>query len=166
MYSIKIKLAFTLLEILLVVVILGILVTMILPQFGKQYHNLQIQYAAEELVNHMRYAQTWAISHNENLIMETNDEMAQYQMKQTSLKDQQSLESKFSKDSQLSRRYSKLVTLPASIKMETPNEKVKFYPDGTIDKTYVDLCLEKKCYTISTREQRGAIILSDGSPND
>ena len=49
------------------------------------------------------------------------------------------------------------VHLPDDVKLSTEVSRMNFYPDGNIDRGEIMVCREKRCFTLSTKQQRGIV---------
>jgi len=70
---------FTLIEIIMVIVIIGILVTLAMPRF-EAYHQIKLQGAAKNLVSHIRYTQSIAVSRHEDYALSFDIDQDVYQI--------------------------------------------------------------------------------------
>jgi len=107
--------AFTLIEIMVVVVIVGVLSAMILPRFGSQRDNARLRAESERLLAAMRFAQTYATGHQTEcriLFKETDEDEIAYRLE---ISDDDS-ESGYAP---LSSMTVKPTTWPVSIKLDT-----------------------------------------------
>lgn len=106
--------AFTLIEVMVVVIIIGVLSAMILPNFGPQRDNAQLRAESERLLAAMRFAQTYATGHQIEcrlLFKETDEDAIAYRVE---IPDDDS-ESGYAP---LSSMTVKPTTWPASIKLD------------------------------------------------
>lgn len=72
--------AFTLLEMLLAVMILGILVSVAIPSAGGSFHHLSVKDAALTMASNIRYAQAYAVHHGRPVRLQVDKEKATYQL--------------------------------------------------------------------------------------
>ena len=154
--------AFTLIEIILVVLILGVVVGMAVPNFSRTYSTFQLKQFTEDLVYLMRYAQSRAITNNREIRLEFDPEFLQYWLTQ-----QKEGEERGAGDPVFERftgRYGRIFKVPPELRIKTGMNTVSFYPDGTIARARMDVCRDEKCLTISTKEQRGFVqVLEENS---
>jgi prepilin-type N-terminal cleavage/methylation domain-containing protein len=147
---------FTLLELTIVVIILGILSALTIPLFRNSFSNLQLSNTAHNLASLMRYAQERSIVERINYQLNFNPQLSQFWLTQ----EQDPLTP--GRYTRLSGKTGKINFLPREVKIETEKYIVNFYPDGKIDKTTIYLSDTKEHYfTITTQEQTGYTELFD-----
>jgi len=148
--------SFTLLEIILVVLVIGVIAGLTVPNFSRTYANLELKKGAEDLAYLMRYAAGRAVIKNIKTRLEFNPEFSKYWLAEE-IKDSEEEEGgEFKK---ISGRLGKKNNVPSRIKIELEEEFVYFYPDGSMDKKYIYVCDEKKCLIVSTKEKRGEVLV-------
>ena len=150
--SIK-KSAFTLIEILLVMAVMAVIAGLTVPSFGRSFKALKLKKTAEDVAFLMRYAQSRAVSKSQTLSLAFNSERSQYWISQGATDDMSS--------GRISSHLGRPRKIPTGVDVELEQESMSFHPDGSIDKQYVYVCQEDRCYTISSREQRGAVHVFD-----
>ena len=150
------RLGFTLLEMILVVFILSILTAMALPNFQHHYEQVQCQTTASHLAQLMRYAQSEALVTNQPIKLEFFSNFSRYAFAFDVSKNQEV--------QKLPSLLARSVSLPEHFQVTAP-ALIHFYPDGSIDKKQILMCYQKYCFTISTEEQRGKVILYEASPS-
>ncbi len=151
--------AFTLIEIILVVLILSVIACLAIPNFGQTYSQLQLKQTTEDLAYLMRYAQTFAISNSQNVQLEFDSEFSSYWLNKSTA-DTSVADSSFVR---INGRMGRTFDIPRTIKIKAENAYILFYPDGKIDKVRIDVCQEQKCLAISTKEQKGYVRVFDAS---
>ena len=161
---------FTLIEILLVVVLLGIIAGAAFPSLGKSYTMMRLQVEANDLSYAMRYAQGKAIAEKRKHRLEFNSDFSKYFILEDSGND---VEFEGDEDSsyvdgeyrRFSGRRGRTFKIAEDITVDAAKQSVEFYPDGSIEKIQVNLCYGKKCLVVSTQEHRGRVqVLKLSSP--
>lgn len=150
------KSAFTLLELTIVIIIIGILSAFSIPIFRNSLTNLQLSNTARNLSCLMRYAQERSIVERINYQLNFDPQLSQFWL----TKEQDPLTP--STYARLSGKMGRVTFLPQKVKVETEKYLVNFYPDGTIDKTIIYISDQKGHYfTITTQEQTGYVEFFD-----
>ncbi len=145
--KIKEEKGFTLIEMLLVVLVLAIIAGISIPNFKGTYSGMQLKNEVDQLTYLMRYAQSRAVIKNAPMQVVFISNNRQYRLLQKK-------EDEFEK---FSSRMGRLYSVSDKISITAQKDHINFYPDGSIDKERVDVCSDKKCFIISTREQRGYV---------
>ena len=147
--------SFTLVELLLVVVILGIFIGFSVPSFRKTYLNLSSNNTARNIAFLMRYAQARAIAERANYKLNFDSGNKRCWLEKESVETPGLFEKVYS-------RLARDIILPRDIKVEAGLNPVNFYPDGKIDsaKIYI-ICNNDIKFTISTQGQIGHVEISD-----
>jgi len=144
---------FTLLEMILVVVLVGALTVFSVPNMRGTWRNVLLRRAAGDAAALMRYAQSRAVL-NQSRICFGFDEVAQsYQIRQ---------EGKTESQKVITNRWGRTFRVPAGVICEMTANPLMFYLDGKIDRGRMIFCQDERCFTVSTREQRGRVLLIDG----
>ncbi len=146
--------AFTLVEILLVVVIMGVITVLAAPKFSRTYAGIELRKAADDLAYRMRYAQSYAVTNNTLARLEFDPSSMQYSLARQS--DDETSSGTFEK---IANDLGARVSVPAGIAMsfEEGETAIDFYPDGTIDKRRISFCRKEECVFVSTQKQRGQV---------
>lgn len=148
----------TLIELLLVLFLLVLVASFAVPNFYRSYQGLIQQQAVEDLVYAMRYAQSQAVIQGQMIRLALADDQAGYWLEVKGADDKADGAS----FSPLPGTWGREKRIPAGLRA-TNLSPIHFYPDGTIEKTAFSICGERQCQTISTREQRGKVLVYDES---
>ena len=146
--------AFTLVEIILVVLLLSVITGMTIPNFRNSLGKVKLQNSANHIAYAMRYAQSRAITKNVLVRFECNQTSGNYWLTEQK-KDVSGQGDKFFV--KLAHKMGKKFSLPDGINIESDSLKILFYKDGRIEKQVIKLCGRVSCFLISTREQRGHV---------
>ena len=150
--------SFTLLEILLVVVILGIVVGFAVPNFQNTFNRFQLSETAKDIASLMRYAQGRAIMKGKKQQLEFDSEHSRYWLTEQ-VKDEEQDSAIYET---IKGRYGRVFGIPKEIKVDAENPHIRFYPDGKIDKARIFVHDgSEHYYTISTKEQTGYVQIYD-----
>ncbi len=150
---------FTLIEIILVLVILGVIAGLTVPRIGQNFIELQLKRTANDLSYLMRYAQSRAITKNRMVRLEFDDNFSKVWLTQST--EEASPEEDNKSFERITGRLGRTLTVPDKIYLEAETVPVQFYPDGSMDRVRLYVCHEKDCLTVSTQEQRGAVRVFD-----
>lgn len=152
--------SFTLIELLLVVVLLGVVAGLAVPNFSNTYVNFQLSETAKNISALMQYAQSRSIIKGVRHQMELDPSFSKYWLTQ---------EASSSEDEEgtgiferIPGRFGRMFAIPQDIAVESEDPKILFYPDGKIDKIRIYLHNKKGDYfTITTEEQAGQVQILD-----
>ena len=148
----KVNKAFTLVEILLVIVVIGIILGLALPNFSNGYSRLQLNKTADDLLSISRWAQAMAISQERTYVLTFSADRYSYKLIRTKLSegadDQDSFEP-------VQGGLGRMHKIPDAIYLKTKNDRIEFYPDGSIGSATIELISSEQKTTLSTNEVRG-----------
>lgn len=150
---------FTLVEMLLVVVLLGVLAAAAMPEFFRSYQHLQLQETTNDLAYFMRYAQSRAVLKNQPVRLVFSEDYKRYwlaQLPETDDPDNESVEFV-----RISGRWGRTFSIPDEIEVRTPATHIEFLSDGQLQKLDIPVCHRDACMTITTRQRRGQIEVLD-----
>ena len=147
--------AFTLAEMLLVLVLLSIATALTLPNLSKSFNQVQLQNSANTLSFTMKYAQSLAITKNKQIRLLFDPSYKTYQLCEINP------DPTIQTCEVLKGRWGKKTPIPSDIVLTSPNTSVDFMPNGQIEKIQLRLCQKANCLLISTQEQRGQIEVLD-----
>ena len=158
------KFGFTLIEVLLVLVILGVIAGLSIPNLSQTYSTILLNQTASDIAYLMRYAQSRAVLGRQALRLVLDPQTKQYSLKQ---EDSTITENEPSfRFRPILGRLGRTFTIPPEIQVTTENPTVDFQPDGNIQKISWSLCRKKKCLTISTKEQIGYVQIFEEEDKD
>lgn len=153
---------FTLIEILLVVLLLGVVAGLAIPNFSQLYSNLQLSETTKNVAFLMRYAQGRAIIKKKLHRFEFDTVKNQCWLMQEA--DANAEKRDEGVDFQpISGKMGQSLSLPEGITLETDKPLILFYPDGKIDKARLYLHDSRNRYfTVSTQDQFGYVQIFEG----
>lgn len=137
--------ALTLLELLLIVVIISVLLGLSVPYLNKSIKNSKFKSFADKTYLFLDYAKNRAIIRAIILQMRFDQEKKQIVLEERETK----------------QKIFRSVKIPDGINMQLSNEKINFYPDGTLQKFEVVIYNDKRKITISSLGFDGKIILNE-----
>jgi len=147
---------FTLIELLLVLVLLVVVIGLAAPNFSSTYNRLQLQRTVQDLGYLMRYAQSRAVIKQSSLHLEFDSEYKAYWLMEKVKGQERDEGGAFER---LTGRLGRRTTINDEINIEAEGHTISFYPDGKIDKQHLRLCNDRRCFMISTKEQRGKVLI-------
>jgi prepilin-type N-terminal cleavage/methylation domain-containing protein len=162
--------AFTLIEILLVLVVVGIILALALPNFSKGYSRFQLNKTADDLLSISRWAQAMAIGQERIYALSFSNDRSSYGLvrevaaNEETMPDQNNFEPV---NGALGRMHAVpdaihlVVTQPYDSKGTGNIDRIEFYPDGTIDSATIELISPKERTTLSSTEVRGMMTKVD-----
>jgi Tfp pilus assembly protein FimT len=144
-------------EMLLVIVILAVIAGLSVPSFKKSFSGMELKNQAQELVYLMRYAQSHAVTKGVRVRLNIDLGSKKYFLTEAQ-------EEKTPPDFKpIVGQMGHVYQLSQSLDFEANDHELDFFPDGTIEKKQMRLCLEKECFVISTQEQRANIRMSSAT---
>jgi len=147
---------FTLVELLLVVVIIGILIGLSAPLFRKSYDNFQLTDSAKNFVSLMRFAQVSSIVDRRRFRINFDSQKSKYWLTKES---DPANPDAFSR---IHGKFGRTVMVPKQIKIEFADDNITFCPDGTADEVVIYFSnRNNKFYTCLTEGQTGYVRLLD-----
>ena len=148
--------AFSLIELLLVIVLLGVIAAVSVPNFSNTYRRMQLKDKAENVEYLMNYGQSRAIIKNFSFRLQWSEDFRSCWLMEEVVQDDNS--SSQEKDFQkVAGRWGREIVFPSDMQVVSSLAQFEFYPDGTIDKGTISVCDPKNCYTVSTQEKRGRV---------
>jgi len=138
--------AFTFIEILIVVFIIGVIASFSIPRFRETFNNLQLKMAAHDLSQFFRYAQGESIR-NECIHKIVIDNHSYWLM----------AEKEGGEFERTPGRWGRTNLINYNIEVIAENEEIFFYPEGRIDRVEIELNRGEKFYTLTTKERQGYV---------
>ncbi len=117
--------AFTLLELLFVLVFLGVLAGISLPRLKNTFESFQLNSFSDKLVSSLNYFCTLSKVEGEVISLSIDNEKKKYQFRR-------------SQDSKVLRAYN----IPEILTLESDKGQIHFYPDGSIDEVTIRISSE------------------------
>lgn len=147
---------FTLVELLLVVLIMGILVGISTPLFKNTYYDFQLTDTAQRISGLVRFAQASAIVERAKFRINFNSEKTKYWL------EKESDPAKPNEFLRISGKFGRANSVPQDIKIEYENDTITFYPDGSADEAVIYFRNKNnKFYTCLIEGQTGYVRLLD-----
>ena len=149
--------AFTLIEIILVVVILAIVLAIAVPSFTGKFKGLHLQQTVDDLRTCSRWAQAMAVGEHRIYAVAFDKERKSYSILR-SAEDETSVTGEFGPvPSSLGRRR----MIPEDVQLKVQSDRLHFYPDGTIDPGTIEVLSGEKRITLTSTLIRGSLIVND-----
>jgi len=150
--------AFTLVEILVVIIVVGILIALAAPNFSKGYSRFQLNKTADDLLSASRWAQAMAIGQERIYALSLTSDHRSYKLVRVkSGVENDSHDSFEAVNGPLGRMH----TIPDPIRLSTQDDRIEFYPDGTIDPGTIQLASADQKTVLSSTEVRGMMTKVD-----
>ena len=162
--------AFTLIEILLVIIVVGIVLALAVPNFSKGYSRFQLDKTADDMLSVSRWAQAMAIGQERIYALSFSNDHSSYGLvrevavNEETAPDQNNFEPV---NGSLGRMHivpdiiHLVMTQPYDSKGTGNIDRIEFYPDGTIDSATIQLTSPKQKMTLSSSEVRGMMTKVD-----
>ena len=138
-------------------ILLGVTAGLALPNFSETYGKIVFQKSVADLAGAMRYAQARAVSHKRAQEIQFDVSEQSYWLMQRSEDSSELSEVYEPVETRLGRKNK----IPEQIKLDAQNRSIRFYTDGTMDKTRLYLTHRDQTMTISTQEQQGQVRVFD-----
>ena len=156
----KLNKAFTLIEILLVVIIVGIVLGLAAPNFSSGYSHFQLNKTADDLLSVSRWAQAMAVGQERAYALSFSDDRHSYSLVRSKVGNDQ-INAQINDDPNnqdtfepVNGTLGRMHTIPDTIHLDT-QDRIEFYPDGTIDSATIELASLDQQIIISSAKVRG-----------
>jgi prepilin-type N-terminal cleavage/methylation domain-containing protein len=150
---------FTLVEILLVVLVLSFVAALALPKSDLAYQRVQLRNAASDIVYLIRYGQGRAAVDKRVLRLEFGEAFKScWLVEAKATADGSSVDTTYER---LSGRWSRTLSFPTEVAVESEGRTVDIRPDGSIEKVEIKVCAWQRCLFVVTGRQRGAVHVLD-----
>ena len=151
----KVNKAFTLVEILLVIVVIGIILGLALPNFSNGYSRLQLNKTADDLLSISRWAQAMAISQERIYALSFSGDRHSYKLIRTKLNEGEDDQDSFEP---VQGSLGRMHKVPDAIVLSIQEDRIEFYPDGNISSASIGLMSAEQKITLSSSEVRGMMM--------
>lgn len=148
---------FTVIEILLVVVLMGIVAGIVVPSYHGPYQALVLKNTTDSAVSLMRYAQAQATLKHVPYQFNCDPDKHYFWLSRAVIDDQ----GEVSGVEAIADRMGRRVDVPHNVNLDCEHQEMVFLPDGTISKNKIKLSNNKKTFTVSSYEQRGYVLVYD-----
>ena len=157
--------AFTLIEIMLVIIIIGITAAVAFPNFSKNFGRLQIQKTADDLLGLSRWAQAMAIGQKRAYVLSFADDRGSYSLKREIMSDNpddkghmEPVNGSLGRPHHVPESIHLGMKLDFSLSDKENANSIEFYPDGTIDKAEIQMQGPSEKIILSTAKVRGMMV--------
>jgi len=152
----KINKAFTLIEIMLVVIVIGIILVLAAPNFSKGYSRFELNKTADDLLSVSRWAQAMAIGKAQIYAVSFSDDRHSYDLTQEEINEENN-DAPSDQDNfkPVKGALGRMHLIPQAIRLDSKDDQIKFYPDGTIDPATIQLASSDKKVELSSTQIRG-----------
>jgi prepilin-type N-terminal cleavage/methylation domain-containing protein len=150
--------AFTLIEILLVVVIMGVILALAAPNFSNGYGRFQLNQTVDDLLSVSRWAQAMAIGQERIYSLSLSSDRLSYRLERISTDDENNGQDNFEP---VNGALGRMHAIPGAVRLETDKDRIEYYPDGTIDPATIELSCSNQKITLSSTEVRGMMMKVD-----
>jgi prepilin-type N-terminal cleavage/methylation domain-containing protein len=154
----KVNSAFTLIEILLVIVIAGIIGVLAVPSFSRGYARYQLKKTTEDLLGVSRWAQAMAMGQARVYALSFSPDHRYYGLQRARSNDEIENQDDFEA---VGGSLGRMHAIPDGLKLHTKENRIEFYPDGTIDPVSIELDTLRQKKVISSAVIRGMMIETD-----
>ena len=153
----KVNNAFTLIEIILVLVITAVILAMALPNFSRSYSQFQLRQSVDDLLVTSRWAQAMAMGQRRVYALSFAQDRRSYRLLLSDL-DESGQQKDFQ---QISGQIGRMHLVPPDIHLNVQADRIQFYSDGTIDPATVELASSRGKKTLSSAVVRGLLTVVD-----
>jgi len=150
--------AFTLIEILLVIVVLGIVLALAAPNFSKGYSRFQLNKTADDLLSLSRWAQAMAIGQERVYALSFSNDRRSYGLERATADEDTGDAARFGP---VNGALGHMHPLPDAVSLDIQDDRITFYPDGTISPSVIQLSSPEQQMELSSTKVRGMMVKVD-----
>jgi len=143
---------FTLVEILMVVIIVGIVLALAAPNFSKGYSRFELDKTADDLLSVSRWAQAMAIGQERTYALSFSEDRRSYGLARAIINEQTGEQSSFEP---VNGSLGRMHKIPDTVQIDLNEDRIEFYPDGTIDPATIQLNSPEQKTVLSSSQVRG-----------
>ncbi len=154
--------AFTFIELLIVMALIGIITGLAVVNFGRNYEQLELQQTAKDLTYLMRYAKMLAVTHQKEyqLILDTTQH--QYWITEDlpvnpSDNSNQTSQTPSAPSEHPAEYWQRVQKIPIELKVKADKTSAVFHTNGAIDEISIYLCREKQCLIATTQTSGNSV---------
>ena len=146
--------AFTLLEVMIVLILFSAVLVMSVPNFKRSYANFALRQTAHDIVYLMRCAQNRAVMEGAELRFNLDSALGRYWLTMKSSRPE-------TVGKPLSGALARVNSIPPQVRFDPAAIHFDFYPDWRMEKGCFSICMDKKCLIVSTQEWTGDVDIMD-----
>jgi len=148
-------LGFTLLEMLLVIVVLGIVIALASPNFSKGFARIQLNKTTDDILSSCRWAQAMAMAQQHIYALSFTPDKRSYHLTQLRDTGDESDEDDYQP---VKGTLGRLHFFPDAVRLNTDQLRIDFYTDGTIDPATFELNTPEDKAALTSTKIRGMMI--------
>jgi Tfp pilus assembly protein FimT len=152
------KAAFTIVEIILVIVVLSVTLALSVPNFSKSFSRLELRKTADNITYLIRYAQSRAIAERKTYLLRFLDNGTHYQILKGKTDQPDLAEDQFEP---IKHHLGKVYMVPKAITITSTVDSLRVYSNGSLDKVRFHLRGKDRGLVISSVEQRSNVYIID-----
>ncbi len=134
------------------VIIIGIVLALAAPNFSKGYSRFQLNKTADDLLSVSRWAQAMAIGQERIYALSFSDDRRSYGLVRAKVNEASDDQDNFEP---VKGTLGRMHTIPDTIRLDTQDDRIEFYPDGTIDPATIQLASPDQKIVLSSAQMRG-----------
>ncbi|MBF0503698.1 MAG: prepilin-type N-terminal cleavage/methylation domain-containing protein [Candidatus Omnitrophica bacterium] len=163
----RVNKAFSLVEMLLAVIIVGIILALAVPNFSSGYARFQLNKTADDLLGISRWAQAMAIGQERIYVLSFSNDRRSYSLvcAKAALQNDETwnIEKESYPDSfePVKGALGRMHIIPDGVNLDTQDDRIEFYPDGMIDRAVIELDSPLQKIVLSSVLVRGVLMKVD-----